>query len=191
MSKIIFLNGCGSAGKTSIAKQIQYLSNELWLHFGVDSFIDMLPADKTDNYFKFIKNSDSVRVESGPLSAQIFGLMPHFAQLLAGADNNLIIDEVLLDDQTLESYAKYLSKHQVYYIGMHCDIAILREREIARGDRCVGLANDQITRVHKGKRSSYDFEVDTSHNSPEAIAQQILQFVDRNPAPTAFRSLIT
>ncbi|WP_410521513.1 phosphotransferase-like protein [Candidatus Tisiphia endosymbiont of Metellina segmentata] len=43
MSKIIFLNGCGSAGKTSIARAIQYLSKDSWLTFGIDTFISMIP----------------------------------------------------------------------------------------------------------------------------------------------------
>ncbi|WP_394355839.1 phosphotransferase-like protein [Candidatus Trichorickettsia mobilis] len=43
MSKIIFLNGCGSSGKTSIVRSIQHLSNDLWLTFGIDTFISMTP----------------------------------------------------------------------------------------------------------------------------------------------------
>ena len=40
---IIFLNGVGSVGKTSIAKALQQLLNEPYLHVGLDHFIDMLP----------------------------------------------------------------------------------------------------------------------------------------------------
>jgi chloramphenicol 3-O phosphotransferase len=43
MSKIIFLNGCSSAGKTSLVKEIQNLSDEFWLTFGIDSIIDAMP----------------------------------------------------------------------------------------------------------------------------------------------------
>jgi chloramphenicol 3-O phosphotransferase len=41
MSRIIFLNGCSSAGKTSISKAIQELSDTPWLHIGIDTFIGM------------------------------------------------------------------------------------------------------------------------------------------------------
>ena len=54
MSKIIFLNGCGSSGKTSIARAIQHESPELWLNFGVDTFIDMIPFGRQEPYLKFI-----------------------------------------------------------------------------------------------------------------------------------------
>jgi len=58
MSKIIFLNGAGSSGKTSIARSLQHLSNEPWLTFGIDTFINMTPFPCEDKeapgYFSFI-----------------------------------------------------------------------------------------------------------------------------------------
>ncbi len=53
MSKIIFLNGCGSVGKTSIARSIQHLSKDSWLTFGVDSFINMMPCSYNDKVSRF------------------------------------------------------------------------------------------------------------------------------------------
>lgn len=46
MSKIILLNGAGSSGKKSIARAIQHLSDEQWLTFGVDTFIEMTPISR-------------------------------------------------------------------------------------------------------------------------------------------------
>jgi chloramphenicol 3-O phosphotransferase len=43
MGKIILLNGCSSAGKTSLVKEIQNLSDEPWLTFGIDTVIDAMP----------------------------------------------------------------------------------------------------------------------------------------------------
>jgi len=43
MSSIIFLNGYGSAGKTSIARAIQHLSDKPWLCLGIGMLIDMMP----------------------------------------------------------------------------------------------------------------------------------------------------
>lgn len=110
MSTIIFLNGCGSCGKTSMARAIQHLSEELWLTFGVDTFINMLPVNKLESYLKFIPDTNyrgpTMRVEAGPNAYKLFGVMPQFAKLLADGGNNLIIDEVLLDDTSLKGYAK-------------------------------------------------------------------------------------
>ena len=40
---IIFLNGTSSSGKTVIAKALQQILDEPYLHYAVDSFLDMLP----------------------------------------------------------------------------------------------------------------------------------------------------
>lgn len=101
MSKIIFLNGCGSSGKTSISKSIQYLSEEFWIAFGVDTFIDMMPLSHNNKkeYFSFEASKNdhgpTMKVKTEPKAKLLFGVMPNFAKLLADAGNNLIIDEVL------------------------------------------------------------------------------------------------
>lgn len=46
---IIILNGCGSAGKSSIAKELQKLHNKPLLHTGIDHFWKMIP----DQYKEF------------------------------------------------------------------------------------------------------------------------------------------
>jgi chloramphenicol 3-O phosphotransferase len=193
MSKIIFLNGCGSSGKTFIAKAIQHASPDLWLSFGVDTFIDMIPFGKQESYLKFIsgqnENGPTMHVKSGPESAKLFSVMPKFAEMLAVQENNLIIDEVLFDEDTLKTYVQHLKDHTVYYIGVFCDLKVMQEREVLRRDRSIGLSNDQIDRVHQGALNSYDFKVDTTAISPSRAARLILKFMDTNPVPKAFRSL--
>lgn len=193
MSKIIFLNGCGSSGKTSIAKAIQHESPDLWLTFGVDTFIDMIPFGRQEPYLKFIPGQNergpTMHVESGPEGGKLFSVMPQFAEMLADRKNNLIIDEVLLDEEALKRYAHHLKAHTVYYIGVFCDLAVMQEREVLRRDRCIGLSNDQIDRVHQGVLNSYDFKVDTTAISPFEAARLILKFIDDNPAPGAFQTL--
>ncbi len=102
---------------------------------------------------------------------------------------NLIVDEVLINDVSYLAYAKALGDHTVYYVGVLCDLALMQEREKARGDRLLGLSADQITRVHQGLRASYDFKVDTSHISALEGARQILAYLQCYPNPTAFSSL--
>lgn len=193
MSKIIFLNGCGSSGKTSIAKAIGHESPELWLSFGVDTFIDMIPFGRQEPYLKFIPGQNergpTMHVESRPQSGKLFRVMPQFAEMLADRGNNLIIDEVLFDEEALKAYAQKLKGHTVYYIGIFCDLSVMQEREVLRRDRCIGLSNDQIDRVHQGVLNSYDFKVDTTAISPFEAARRILKFMDDNPSPGAFLSL--
>lgn len=193
MSKIIFLNGSSSSGKSSIAKAIGHESPELWLSFGVDTFIDMIPFGRQEPYLKFILGQNdhgpTCYAESGSEAGKLFSVMPQFAEMLADRGNNLIIDEVLFDEEALKAYAQQLKAHTVYYIGVFCDLAVMQEREILRRDRCIGLSNDQIDRVHQGVLNSYDFKVDTTAISPFEAALLILKFVDDNPSPKAFQTL--
>ena len=193
MSKIIFLNGCGSSGKTSIARAIQHESPDLWLSFGVDTFIDMIPFGRQEPYLKFIPGQNDrgpiMHVESGAEGAKLFSVMPQFAGMLAARGNNLIIDEVLFDEEALKGYVQQLKAHTVYYIGVFCDLEVMQEREVLRRDRCIGLSNDQIDRVHQGALNTYDFNVDTTTISPFEAARLILKYIDDHPVPKAFLSL--
>ncbi|MES2215581.1 MAG: hypothetical protein V4485_06215 [Pseudomonadota bacterium] len=194
MSKIILLNGCGSSGKTSITRAIQHLSQELWLTFGVDSFIDMMPFGKQASYLKFIQSENErgplVRVETQPKGADLFSAMPDFAKLLAGNGHNLIIDEVLFADVQLQQYARKLRDYTVYFVGVFCDLPAMQEREILRRDRMMGLSNDQFDRVHAGLRLNYDLKVDTTRTASFEVARQILDYVASNPNPKGFKKVL-
>ena len=193
MSTIILLNGCGSCGKTSIAKAIQHESPDLWLTFGIDTFIDMIPEDKQDPYFTMISGQNergpTMHVASGPEGERLFRCMPQFAEMLADRGNNVIIDEVLLEQKTLKSYAQHLRAYTAYYIGIFCNLTVMQERERLRGDRCIGLSNDQKDRVHHGVLGAYDFTVDTTVICPVTAARRIIQFVNAHPVPQSLRSL--
>jgi chloramphenicol 3-O phosphotransferase len=195
MSKIILLNGCGSAGKTSIARSIQYLSCESWLTFGIDTFIEMILFQKEEGrsrYFDLIPGKNerglTMRAEKRPEGEKFFSIISRFADLLASNDNNLIIDEILLGDVEVKAYLNTLQNHTVYFVGVFCDLAKMQEREILRRDRAIGLSNDQIDRVHAGLRE-YDLSVDTTHATAFEVARQILDFIEHNQAPQGFAKM--
>jgi chloramphenicol 3-O phosphotransferase len=198
MSKIIFLNGCGSSGKTSIAKSIGYLSSETWITFGIDTFIDMIPPSKQEKYFKFIPGQNeygpTMRVEPQLESQKIFELMPKFAEMIASNQNNIIIDEVLFDYKSIQSYAETLKNHNVYYIGIFCERKTMQEREILRGDRCIGPSNDQFDRIYGMKDmasvvlssdqniiNSMDDENHGNHGNRENNINEINKIYTTNP----------
>ena len=47
--RIVLLNGVGSAGKSSIAKALQAITREPFLHVQMDSFLEMLPDASWDH----------------------------------------------------------------------------------------------------------------------------------------------
>lgn len=195
MSKIILLNGAGSSGKTSITRSIQYLSNEQWLTFGVDTFIEMTPypsLGKDGEYFDFVpgenKHGPLMSVKSKPHGDKLFGAMADFAHMLGSRGHNLIIDEILFNDKQLRSYVDKLADHTVYFIGVKCDLAIMQEREYLRRDRALGLSNDQFDRVHTGTKE-YDLTVDTSNEPVFDVTKAIITFIENNPNPGGFNNL--
>jgi chloramphenicol 3-O phosphotransferase len=62
---------------------------------------------------------------------------------------------------------------------------ILEERERVRGNRIVGEARAQVGVIHHGV--AYDLTVDTSRQSPEECAGEILAALVR-PGPASSRS---
>lgn len=190
MSTILFLNGCGSSGKTTLTRVIQHLSETPWLRVGIDSLIDMAPEKFTglgerapDGYFSFVRGEnpqgETMRVELGPLAPTLFGLAPDLVRLLADQGNDVIVDEVLLDEEAFRPYAQALQGHHLILVCVQCDLLILQQREKDRGDRLIGLANDQFNRVHAGFRP-YDLIVDTTHRDAWEVAREILDFVGQS-----------
>ena len=197
MSNLIFLNGAGSSGKTSISRAIQYLSNEPWLAFGVDTFIEMTSYPTTGkskgDYLSFVsgrnKNGPTTRVELKEKGKMLFKCMPEFANLLLNEGNNISIDDVLLDDEQLKNYLNRLSSsHIIYFVGVYCKLNIMQEREILRRNRAIGLSNDQFKRVHNGLRE-YDITVDTSNSSIFEAAKKILKYTAKVSKPEGFYNM--
>ena len=195
---IIFLNGCSSSGKTTIAKAIQHLSEEPWLLLGIDTFFHMMPSkyvgfgEKAVEGYHFISGQDEkgplMGIESGSFGNAVTDSIPKVVQSLAGDAHNLIVDEVLRTDKELEGYVRALACYKVYFIGVKCDVKEMQEREILRGDRALGLARNQTASVH-GLSRAYDLMVDTTTKSAFVCAEEILGFIKHNPNPTGFSFL--
>ncbi|MCE3230735.1 MAG: chloramphenicol phosphotransferase [Alphaproteobacteria bacterium] len=194
---ILFLNGCSSSGKSTLAKAIQHLSDTPWLLLGIDTFFHMMPSkyvgfgEKADEGYRFVPSQDKgepmMRVESGVFGKAVTHSIPKVIQTLAKDAHNLIVDEVLFSDGELEAYVQALTGYTVYFIGVMCDLKTLQEREILREDRALGLARDQFAHVHNRKRP-YDLTVDTTHTSPFGCAEKILSFIKIMPHPQSFSS---
>lgn len=192
---IILLNGCSSSGKTTIARAIQHLSKKPWLLIGIDTFIQMMPpayvgfGDKADQGFHFIPEHDEIgplmRIECGPFGDAVIDSTPNVIQTLVNGGHNVILDEVLFGEEDLARYTEALEHQPIYFIGVMCDLKILQERELLRGDRAIGLGRDQFGRVHTPERS-YDMTVDTTHTSAFDCANAILRFIEENPNPQGF-----
>ena len=95
MSKIIYLNGPSSSGKTTLAKALQQSFKESFLHLGIDKIIGFMPA-KINNWegcdapFGFCWKPDVdptghpiYLVHAGPFAKKIIRSLKDTALLLA------------------------------------------------------------------------------------------------------------
>ena len=158
----ILLNGTSSSGKTSIARAIQKMASIPFLYASVDAFTDMFDWDVIAGAELWQEcDQAGVAIFHRSLPALLSTRFP------------VVIDHVLEHRHWHQECHEALQGHKVLSVGVHCPLELLREREKARGDRGIGLAERQYPRVHR--HGGYDLEVDTSKLSPNECAQHILE----------------
>jgi chloramphenicol 3-O phosphotransferase len=175
-ARIVLLNGVGSVGKSSIAKALQTMTTEPFLHVEMDAFLEMLPEayqEHPDGFTYETIYEDGkplVVIKTGPVGERTMRGMRHAIAAMAAQGNDLIVDEVLTGSEKAE-YADLLSAFDVFMVGVFAPLDVLEARERQRGDRLIGLARWQYDRVHKGM--TYDLEVGTSRATPMECAELI------------------
>ena len=164
--KVIVLNGCGSVGKSSVAKALQALAKEPFLHLQGDVFLEMLPVTMYGHPDGIIfeepksKIYPAIEISTGPVCDRVFSGMRMAVAAMALEGNNIIVDDVMLLPSDQETYLQPIPEHNPIFIGLFASLEILEQREKRRGDRIIGLARWQFERVHKG--IEYDLEIETS-----------------------------
>ena len=173
---VILLNGTSSAGKSSLARALQVVTAEPFLHVPMDAFLEMMPPRYANHpeAFHFVPLEGSappqVATSMGPYGARVMQGMRSAIAAMARDGLNLIIDTVMLDDEW-RLFEGLLAEFDVHLVGVFADIDVVEAREKQRGDRDIGQARWQSGRVHKGL--AYDLTVDTSRVSPAEAAAQI------------------
>lgn len=187
---VIFLNGSTSAGKTSIAKALQARLPAPYLRFGVDDIFPWLPAqwDGHPEGFQFVPQPNGeLPLLVGPAGRKVMTAWRGMLRVAARQGLPFILDEVMITEGALDEWVEALAGHDVFFVGVRCDLAELQRREIARGDRGEGQALWQHARVHA--YGPYDFEIDTTSAPPEACAEAIIAAIADRARPSVFERL--
>ncbi|MFF8320817.1 chloramphenicol phosphotransferase CPT [Streptomyces galilaeus] len=157
---MIILNGGSSSGKTGIVRCLQAVLPDPWLAFGVDSFVDALPARLQASDAGLEVAADG-RVSVGADFRALEEAWTEGIVAMARAGARIVVDDVFLGGAASQQrWQKALGDVAVLWVGVRCDSAVAAGREIARGDRVRGMAASQADAVHHGV--IYDLEVDTS-----------------------------
>ncbi|MFD2176139.1 chloramphenicol phosphotransferase CPT family protein [Veronia pacifica] len=164
---VILLNGTGSSGKTSLAKQLQELIPVQYLNFSIDSILYTLPP------------SDLKRMMAGGAIErdgydyhQLTDGYHHCVGALLKAGCRVIIDNAWVHQDELDALEDILSDFEVVRVKVQCRLDICIHRELSRGDRAIGLAEWEYPLVHNYMK--YDVVVDTSDISPKEAAAFLL-----------------
>jgi chloramphenicol 3-O phosphotransferase len=173
---MIILNGGSSSGKSGIVRCLQAVLPDPWPAFGVDSFVDALPA-KMQSSDAGLEIAADGRVSVGAEFRALEAAWTEGIVAMAGAGARIIVDDVFLGGAASQQrWQKALGGLAVLWVGVRCESAVAEGREIARGDRVQGMAASQADAVHRGV--TYDVEVDTTHTESLACARTIAAHVN-------------
>ena len=185
--RVIYLNGSSSAGKTTLAEALLDVLEEPYLYFSINLF-DEIPSRK--------------QIKRG-LVPDIRYFEMGFAECIAAlarSGNNVIVDDVIAPPQHLPAgqefdaldllrhRVKILSPFDVLFVKVFCPLDELERREVARGDRTIGLARNQYEQVHR--YAVYDVEVDTSAEAPEDASARVLKALEIQRYPRALTQMV-
>ncbi|PYE18291.1 chloramphenicol phosphotransferase CPT family protein [Paraburkholderia silvatlantica] len=173
---IVVLNGPSSSGKSTLSRYLRENLDEHPLHVELDVFRSMEPA----NYWDVEKPLVEIRV------AALCRAINATAATFSRHGQAVIVDHVLSSD-AWRYMLEDLVELPVLIIGVSCALEVLIEREQARGDRKIGLAESQFHSIHADRH--YDYVVDTSSSNGAECGQQVLEWLQTRPTPAAFTKM--
>jgi chloramphenicol 3-O phosphotransferase len=150
--KIIFINGASSAGKSTLCQALQARLPEPFWHISIDHLraAGLLPT---------------ARIASGEFDWH--AMRPAFFEgfhrclpALAQAGNHLLVEHIIETPQWRDRLLELLAPFDVFFVGLHCPLPLLEQRELQRGDRRIGEARADFATIHA--LVEYDLELDSS-----------------------------
>ena len=160
---VILLNGPSSAGKSTLSRtlqnRIQEEKRECYPVISIDDFMK-LATDET------IYEDDVFEISGDMCSAALDALK---------TCPGVIIDHVITSERIFRQLTQMLAGYRLLAVHVTCPLQILREREIARKNRCLGSAEASFTYLYP--REGYDITVDTSVMTSAQCAGKISEIL--------------
>ena len=122
MTYILFLNGPSSAGKTTLARELQTNAPSHWYWLPFDCFLDAVPSKQWDS-----DESEGFRTA--------YDLHHDCIKLISDQGKDIIVDTVMYSEDSFAAFVNKFAEYPVIMVKVVCPVEELNKRERERGDR--------------------------------------------------------
>ena len=165
--QVILLNGPSSSGKSTLGRELQKLIREQEAgNYEVVSIDDFMKSNPMETIYE-----EDVYAVSGDLCERMLEVL--------GRGAGVIADHVITSERIFRQLKEMLHAYPLRTVQVTCAPEVLREREQARGDRCIGSA--EASAEYLFPKTGYDLTVDTGTKLPRENAQIIYQRFFQHP----------
>jgi chloramphenicol 3-O phosphotransferase len=169
--RVIVFNGGSSSGKSSLTRALQEVLPGVWLRLGVDTLVEACPPSLLSPEGLDLAADGSVHVADA-FTVVEDRWMAGIARMAEVGAQLLVEDNLVSGPPAQQRWRDALGDVPTGWVGVRCEPAEAARREHARGDRTVGMAEQQADAVHRG--IDYDLEVDSTRRSPAVLADQVV-----------------
>lgn len=186
-AKVVIINGGSSAGKTSMSLEFQEIMEEPYFLLGIDAFWFAMPPKEIDlervspQYYQWCQEETEYglpyfRILPGPLLNE--SMLARYKAMAAYLERglNIVADEVFWTREWLLESLRVFKPFDCYYVGIFCEDAELRRRELERGDRYLGWARGSQIYAHKD--AVYDLKIDNTTKTSLECAQTLKHLLE-------------
>lgn len=152
-SNIIFLNGPSSAGKSTLARQIQSSMPQPFYYMAIDQYqLGVMPRE--DQFLDIDLHEISMEMFYDAVKVHI------------DKGYHLILDDVIDSESYYHFVRAALKEATVFWIRLECSLETLLQRELRRSDRKADIEN--VTKQYHNLRpmEDYDLIIDSEHCDP-------------------------
>ena len=177
--RVVLFHGTSSSGKTTVARAVQRLSDEPWVHLGIDTFWNAIDERWMEHGPRAAEGflwSEDATIVPGPVGQRLPGAcVPPWRRSPAPVTTCSSMTSSSIPPGSSGGATSSSTSSRCLWASSHR--RVLEERERAPGNRIAGEARVQIEVIHRG--IEYDLTVDTSRQSPKKCAQSILAALRR------------
>ncbi|KGA97866.1 hypothetical protein BALCAV_0207455 [Alkalihalobacillus alcalophilus ATCC 27647 = CGMCC 1.3604] len=183
--KIVFLNGVPRAGKSSVATELQIISDEIWIHIGVDNTASIIDS----------KFSPAMGLRPGgefpELEETVTKLyLALFDSIKAYSDQgfSVVVDvgfhhHYVSKWNPMKEMQKILHDYRFFVFSIYCPDEVIMQRRMATWGNQLenGQIPEPVLRWQKAVYGNTEYEkrFDTSKLTSREIAEEVLTIVDR------------